>query len=136
MVGKKLVVKVVNARNLMPKDGQGSASAFVQVVFDGQRKTTRPIVKDLNPIWEETFEFPITDIADMANEVLEIDVFDNSRKPVGKKSKFLGRVSLNGSEFVEQGKETLNFYRLDKRGLFSLVRGELGLIIYYIDDSG
>ncbi|KAI5081726.1 hypothetical protein GOP47_0001469 [Adiantum capillus-veneris] len=132
--GSKLVVRVVNARNLMAKDGQGSSSAFVQVVFDGQRKATRSIMRDLNPTWDETLEFPVADFDDMNNEILEINVFNNSRRPAGKKGKFLGRVCLHGSTFVKKGQEQLNYYKLDKRGLFSLVRGELGLMIYYTDE--
>ncbi|MCO5611245.1 hypothetical protein L7F22_065497 [Adiantum nelumboides] len=134
VAGTKLVVRVVSARNLMPKDGEGSSSAFVQAIFDGQRKATRSIMKELNPTWDETLEFPINDFDDMTNEILEINVFDNSRRPAGKKGKFLGRVCLHGSTFVRKGQEQLNYYRLDKRGLFSLVRGELGLMIYYTDE--
>ncbi|KAH7277996.1 hypothetical protein KP509_38G019300 [Ceratopteris richardii] len=135
-VGSKLLVKVVRATNLMGKDGQGSSSAYVQVIFDGQRKMTRSIMRDCNPVWDETMEFPITQYTDLATEVLEIEVIDNSKKPSGKKNKSLGRIWLHGSTIAKKGQEQLVYYKLDKKGLFSLVRGELGLIVCYIDEMG
>lgn len=36
MAIRKLIVEVCSAKNLMPKDSQGTASAYVIVDFDGQ----------------------------------------------------------------------------------------------------
>ena len=48
---RRVVVEVCNARNLMPKDGQGTACAYAVVDFDGQRRRTATRPRDLNPQW-------------------------------------------------------------------------------------
>ncbi|KAJ1417473.1 C2 domain [Sesbania bispinosa] len=48
---RRLVVDVVDARNLLPKDGQGSSSPYVIADFDGQRKRTTTRFKELVFSW-------------------------------------------------------------------------------------
>ncbi|KAM2065644.1 hypothetical protein ACFX16_028888 [Malus domestica] len=55
----KLVVEVVDAHDLMPKDGKGSASPFVQVDFVNKLSRTKTIPKNLNPIWNQKLFFDI-----------------------------------------------------------------------------
>nr|KYP67279.1 Rabphilin-1 [Cajanus cajan] len=57
----KLGVDVVSAHNLLPKDGQGSSNAFVELYFDGQKFRTTIKERDLNPVWNESFYFNISD---------------------------------------------------------------------------
>nr|CAD1819737.1 unnamed protein product [Ananas comosus var. bracteatus] len=71
---RKLVVEVVEARNLLPKDGTGTSSPYVRVDFDGQRRKTRTAQRDLNPTWNEALEFDVAAAADL-DEPLEVDVF-------------------------------------------------------------
>lgn len=47
----KLGVEVVSAHNLLPKDGQGSSSASIELCFDDQRFRTTMKEEDLDPIW-------------------------------------------------------------------------------------
>ncbi|KAH8491384.1 hypothetical protein H0E87_023507 [Populus deltoides] len=130
---RKLVVEVCNARNLMPKDGQGTASAFATVDFDGQRRRTKTKLRDLNPEWDEKLEFLVHDTDSMATETLEISLYND--KKTGKRSTFLGKVRIAGSAFVKSGGETLVYYPLEKRSVFSQIKGELGLKVYYIDED-
>ncbi|KAJ6884126.1 protein QUIRKY-like [Populus alba x Populus x berolinensis] len=128
---RKLIVEVCNARNLMPKDGQGTTSAFATVDFDGQRRRTKTKLRDLNPEWDEKLEFLVHDTDSMAAETLEISLYND--KKTGKRSTFLGKVRIAGSAFVKSGGETLVYYPLEKRSVFSQIKGELGLKVYYID---
>ncbi|KAJ6975025.1 protein QUIRKY-like [Populus alba x Populus x berolinensis] len=130
---RKLIVEVCNARNLMPKDGQGTASAFATVDFDGQRRRTKTKLRDLNPEWDEKLEFLVHDTDSMAAETLEISLYND--KKIGKRSTFLGKVRIAGSAFVKSGGETLVYYPLEKRSVFSQIKGELGLKVYYIDED-
>ena len=57
----KLGVEVASAHDLVPKDGQGSSSTYVELHFDGQRFRTTTKNKDLSPFWNESFYFTITD---------------------------------------------------------------------------
>jgi len=133
MTTRKLIVEVCNAHNLMPKDGQGTSSPYAIVDFDGQRHRTKTKPRDLNPQWNEKLEFLVNDPDSIAAEVLEVNVYND--KKIGKRSNFLGRLKIWGSSFVKQGLETMVYYPLDKRSVFSQVKGELGLKVYYVDEE-
>ncbi|KAI5316840.1 hypothetical protein L3X38_036547 [Prunus dulcis] len=83
---RKLIVEVCNAKNLMPKDGQGTASAYAIVDFDGQRRRTKTKQRDLNPEWDEKLEFLVHDNDSMASEILEINLYND--KKTGKRNTF------------------------------------------------
>lgn len=131
--GRKLVVEVCNAKNLMPKDGQGTASAYAIVDFDGQRRRTKTKSRDLNPQWDEKLEFNVHDTETMASEILEVNLYND--KKTGKRSTFLGKVKISGGTFAKSGSETIVYYPLEKRSVFSQIKGELGLKVYYIDED-
>ncbi|KAG8367747.1 hypothetical protein BUALT_Bualt16G0105000 [Buddleja alternifolia] len=132
---RKLTVEVSNAKNLMPKDGQGTASAYVIVDFDGQRRRTKTVFRDLNPQWDEKLEFLVHDADSMAAEILEINVYNDKKS--GKRSTFLGKVKISGSNFVKSGEDAaaLVYYPLEKRSVFSQIKGEIGLKVWYVDEE-
>lgn len=134
MTTRKVIVEVADAKNLTPKDGEGSASAFVKVDFDGQRKRTKTKYKDLNPAWNEKLEFTISDPSTMIGEELEVEVYNDKKTTTGRRSHFLGRVKLLGSELPKMGEETLVYYPLQQKRIFSCIKGVLGLKIYYFDE--
>ncbi|XP_043718794.1 FT-interacting protein 3-like [Telopea speciosissima] len=125
---EKLVVEVVRARNLMPKDGKGSSSAFVEVEFENQRQRTQVKRKDLNPVWKEKLVFNVNDVAELRYRAVEINVF-NERKS-GSNRNFLGKVRISCSNIVREVEEIAQLYTLEKRSLFSNVRGEISLKLY------
>lgn len=131
--GRKVLVEVSNARNLMPKDGQGTASAYAIVDFDGQRRRTKTKLRDLNPQWDERLEFFVHDPESMVSETLEINVYND--KKTGKKGTFLGKVKISGSSFAKLGSESLIYYPLEKRSVFSQIKGEIGVKVWYEDEA-
>ncbi|KAL5702574.1 Multiple C2 domain and transmembrane region protein 10 [Ranunculus cassubicifolius] len=128
MVEEKFVVEVVGAHNLMPKDGEGSSSAFVEVEFENQTLKTTVKYKDLNPVWNEKLVFHVADVADLPYRTVEVNIY-NERKS-GNSRNFLGKVRISGSSIVKEGEEMAQIYTLDKRSLFSHVRGEISLKLY------
>ncbi|KAJ7297998.1 hypothetical protein O6H91_Y022900 [Diphasiastrum complanatum] len=130
---RTLFVEVGSAHNLMPKNGHGSASPYCILDFDGQRRKTKVKNNDLNPVWNERFDFPVSDPSEMAMEALDVHVYSERRN--GNKDNFLGRVRIHGSSFVKRGEEAIVSYALEKRHLFSHVKGELRLKIWYSDDQ-
>ncbi|XAR64883.1 hypothetical protein NMG60_11008769 [Bertholletia excelsa] len=130
---RKLIVEVCNAKNLMPKDGQGTASAYAIVDFDGQRRRTKTKFRDLNPEWDEKLEFLVNDVDSMASEVLELNLYND--KKTGKRSTFLGKVKIAGSAFAKSGSETMVYYPLEKRSVFSQIKGEIGIKVWYVDET-
>lgn len=125
---EKLVVEVVAAHNLMPKDGEGSSSSFVEVEFENQRQRTQVKMRDLNPVWNEKLVFHVNDVADLPYRTIEVNVFNEKRSNTSRN--FLGRVRISGSNIAREGEEMAQLYTLDKRSLFSHVRGELSLKLY------
>lgn len=132
---RKLSVEVCNAKNLMPKDGQGTACAYVIVDFDGQRRRTKTKPRDLNPQWDEKLEFLVHDPEAMASETLEINVYNDKNKAGAKRSTFLGKVKISGASVVPSGSESLIYYPLEKRSVFSQIKGEIGLKVCYVDEA-
>ncbi|KAF5730138.1 hypothetical protein HS088_TW20G00508 [Tripterygium wilfordii] len=133
---RKLLVEIVDARDLLPKDGQGSSSPYVVADFDGQKKRTSTRFRDLNPVWNETLEFIVSDPDNMDYEEIEIEVFNDKKygNGSGRKNHFLGRVKLNGSQFARRGEEGLVYFALEKKSVFNWIRGEIGLRICYYDE--
>ncbi|KAL8543691.1 hypothetical protein ACS0TY_004311 [Phlomoides rotata] len=128
----KLGVDVVSAHNLLPKDGQGSSSAFVELCFDGQRYHSTIKEKDLNPVWNESFYFNISDPSILHSLTLDAYIYNHLKATQSRT--FLGKVSINGTSFVPYLDAVVLHYPLEKRGIFSRVRGELGLKVYITDD--
>ena len=106
--------------------------------FDGQRKRTSTKYRDLNPVWNEPLEFVVCDPDNMEFEELEIEVLNDKRygnaSGSGRKNHFLGRLKLYGSQFSKRGEEGLVYFPLEKKSVFSWIRGEIGLRIYYYDE--
>ncbi|KAL6176592.1 hypothetical protein ACLB2K_053225 [Fragaria x ananassa] len=129
----KLIVEVHDASDLMPKDGDGFASPFVEVDFDQQRQRTQTKPKDLNPYWNEQLVFNVTNPRDLSNNTIDVVVY-NDRKS-GHHKNFLGRVRISGvSVPLSESEATLQRYPLDKRGLFSNIKGDIALRIYAVQD--
>ncbi|KAK9270000.1 hypothetical protein L1049_025573 [Liquidambar formosana] len=129
----KLVVEVVEASDLMPKDGQGSASPFVEVGFDDQQHRTATKPKDLNPSWNERLVFDIQNPAHLPNKTIDVTVYNDQR--AGHHKNFLGRVRISGASVpLSESEATVQRYPLDKRGLFSHIKGDIALRIYAVHD--
>ncbi|XP_022718274.1 FT-interacting protein 1-like [Durio zibethinus] len=132
----KLVVEVLEAYDLMPKDGQGSASPFVEVEFDEQRKRTQTKHKDLNPSWNEKLVFNVNNLGDVANKTIHVTVYNDREGNHGHHNNFLGRVRISGvSVPLSESDSSVQHYPLDKRGLFSHIKGDIALKIYAVHDG-
>ncbi|XP_050284018.1 FT-interacting protein 1-like [Quercus robur] len=128
----KLVVEVVDANDLMPKDGEGSASSFVEVDFDSQLSRTKTVPKNLNPIWNQKLFFNFDETKNH-HPAIEISVY-NERRPIPGRN-FLGRVRIPCSNIVKKGEEAYQRLQLERKWLFSSVKGEIGLKIYLSPES-
>ncbi|XP_010521156.1 PREDICTED: FT-interacting protein 1-like [Tarenaya hassleriana] len=127
----KLVVEVVEARALKAKDGNGSASPFVEVDFDQQRQRTQTRHKDLNPHWNERLVFNVADPTALPDKSIHVAVYDHNHR------KFLGRVRISGiSVPLSESEASIQSYPLDKRGLFSHISGDISLRIYALPHGG
>ncbi|CAO2835651.1 unnamed protein product [Amaranthus hypochondriacus] len=128
----KLGVEVTAAHDLVAKDGEGSSSAYVELKFDDQRFRTSTKEKDLNPVWNETFYFNISDPNNLSNLTLEALVYSYNK--LNHSKDFLGKVCISGSSFVPYSDAAEFYFPLEKRHIFSRVKGELGLKVFITDD--
>lgn len=129
----KLVVEVVDAHNLMPKDGEGSASPFVEIDFGNQLSRTTTLPKNLNPIWNQKLLFNLEEARNYLHRIIEVSVY-HQRKPIPGRN-FLGRVRIPCSYIVKKGDEVYQRFQLESKWLFSFVKGEIGLKIYFSSES-
>ncbi|KAK1397942.1 FT-interacting protein 1 [Heracleum sosnowskyi] len=125
---QKLVVEVIAAHNLMPKDGEGSSSPFVEIEFENQRQKTQVKYRSLEPTWNEKLVFYVNNVADLPYRTIDVNVFNEKRS--NNSRNFLGKVRVSGSNICREGEEIAQLFTLDKRSLFSHVRGEISLKIY------
>ncbi|KAF3441254.1 hypothetical protein FNV43_RR15167 [Rhamnella rubrinervis] len=131
---RKLIVEVVDARNLLPKDGHGTSSPYVQVDYYGQRRRTHTAVRDLDPTWKEALEFNVGKPSDVFEDVLEVHVYHDKNYGPTRRNNFLGRIRLSSSQFVNKGEEALIYFPLEKKSLFNWIQGDIGLKVYYVDE--
>ncbi|KDP35107.1 hypothetical protein JCGZ_10949 [Jatropha curcas] len=139
----KLVVEVLDASDLMPKDGQASANPFVQVDFDEQRQRTKTKARDLNPYWNEKLVFNINNPRDLPNKTVEVVLYHDKKVESGAAhahghdKNFLGRVRISGVSIpLSESEANIQRFPLEKRGLFSNIKGDIALKIYAVVDNG
>ncbi|XP_061371531.1 FT-interacting protein 3-like [Gastrolobium bilobum] len=128
----KLGVEVVSAHDLVPKDGKGSSSTFVELHFDDQKFRTTTKDNDLSPVWNESFYFNIADPSKLPNLTLEASIYHYNKNNGSKV--VLGKVRLTGTSFVQYSDAVLLHYPLEKKAIFSRTKGELGLKVFVTDD--
>lgn len=127
----KLVVEVLDASDLNPKDGKGSANPFVQIDFDEQQVKTQTKHKDLNPYWNEKFVFNINNNStDLAHKTIEVVIYNhNEKKASSSKKNFLGRVRISGvSVPLSESESTVKRYPLENS------KGDIALRIFAFHD--
>ncbi|KAL9276338.1 hypothetical protein ACSQ67_026116 [Phaseolus vulgaris] len=74
----KLVVRVIESKNLPPTDPNGLSNPYVRLQLGKQRFRTKVIKKNLNPKWNEEFSFRVHDLnEELVLSVMEEDKFFN-----------------------------------------------------------
>lgn len=130
----KLVVEVISAHNLMPKDKQGSSSAYIEVEFAHQRFRTVTKDKDLSPVWNEKFSFNVPDPSNFSSETIDVHVYHENKSAHTKN--FMGRVRIYGSSVVREEEAVVQHFPLEKRGIFSHIKGDVALKVYFVEENG
>ncbi|XP_048225606.1 C2 and GRAM domain-containing protein At1g03370 [Ricinus communis] len=71
----RLLVRVIEARNLPPMDPNGLSDPYVRVQLGKQKFKTKVVKRNLNPSWGEEFSFRVDDL----NEEIVISVLDEDK---------------------------------------------------------
>lgn len=122
----------MSAYDLAAKDGQGSSNPFVELHFDGQRLRTTTKEKDLNPVWNESFYFSISDPNNLSNLPLEAYVYNHNK--ANNEKTCIGKVRLTETSFVAYSDAVVLHYPLEKRSILSRAKGELSLKVFVTND--
>uniref|UniRef100_A0A8I7B8L9 C2 domain-containing protein n=1 Tax=Hordeum vulgare subsp. vulgare TaxID=112509 RepID=A0A8I7B8L9_HORVV len=141
----KLIITVELALGLIPRDGHGSPSAYVELCLNGHRIRTTIKEEDRHPVWNETFWFDVSPHPSNIHDlVIEASVY-NTKEPIqGPGKYFLGMVTRNGDSFRRLCEPTqpcitqqAAHYPLERRRGMPMVgvRGELLLNGYILDET-
>uniref|UniRef100_A0ACD5Y3E3 Uncharacterized protein n=2 Tax=Avena sativa TaxID=4498 RepID=A0ACD5Y3E3_AVESA len=132
----KLGVEVAGAHDLMMPNGQEFPGVFVMLTFDFQQFRTTIKERGVNPVWDESFYFDISDPSNLHKIVLEASVYNTNKSIQQGENPFLGKVRINGASFQPFRDAVRSRYPLEKGGMFSHgVRGGLGLKVYIADEA-
>ncbi|KAL7590015.1 hypothetical protein Lser_V15G37955 [Lactuca serriola] len=99
-----LSVTVISAEDLPPADLMGKADPFVVLTMKktGTKNKTRVVNENLNPIWNQTFDFVVED---GLHDMLIVEVWDHDT--FGKD--FMGRCILTLTRVILEGEYKDNF---------------------------
>ncbi|WJX23004.1 hypothetical protein P8452_12254 [Trifolium repens] len=124
----KLVVRVIEAKNLPPMDPNGLSDPYVRLQLGKQRFRTKVIKKNLNPKWDEEFSFKVDDL----KEELLISVMDEDKFLIDD---FVGQLKVPMSLVFDEEIKSLGtaWYSLQPKSKKSKNKesGELRLSIYF-----
>ncbi|KAE9591544.1 hypothetical protein Lal_00039054 [Lupinus albus] len=124
----KLVVRVIEAKNLPPTDPNGLSDPYVRLQLGKQRFRTKVIKKCLNPKWDEEFSFRVDDL----NEELVISVMDEDKFLIDD---FVGQLKVPMSLVFDEEIKSLGtaWYSLQPKSkkIKNKESGEVRLSIYF-----
>lgn len=107
----KLVVRVIEAKDLPPTDPNGLSDPYVRLQLGKQRFRTKVIKKNLNPKWDEEFSFKVDDLS----EELVISVMDEDKFLIDD---FVGQLKVPMSLVFDEEIKSLGtaWYSLQPKG--------------------
>ncbi|KAF7840489.1 C2 and GRAM domain-containing protein [Senna tora] len=124
----KLVVRVIEAKNLPPTDPNGLSDPYVRVQLGKQRFKTKVVKKSLNPKWDEEFCFRVDDLKEeLVFSVMDEDKYFNDD--------FVGQLKVRVSDVFDEDIKSLGtvWYSLQPKNKKSKNKecGEIRLSIYF-----
>ncbi|CAN0908756.1 C2 and GRAM domain-containing protein At1g03370 [Linum grandiflorum] len=128
----KLVVRVIQGRNLPAMDPNGLSDPYVKLQLGKQRFKTKVVKKNLNPTWGEEFSFKVEDL----KEELVISVLDEDKY---FNDDFVGQLKVPVSQVFDADNKSLgtSWYSLQPKTKKSKTKecGEILLTILFSQNN-
>ncbi|CAM8890299.1 unnamed protein product [Rhodiola kirilowii] len=123
----KLVVRVIEARNLPAMDLNGLSDPYVRLQLGRQRSRTKVVKKCLTPSWGEEFNFRVEDLS----EELLISVMDEDKY---FNDDFIGQLKVPVSDVFDNELKSLDtaWYSLKPKDKSSRIRNAVKFFYLYI----
>lgn len=128
----RVVLRLIQAQNLMPVDPNGKSDPYCVInslkTAQGNRIQTKVVSANLDPVWDETFEFELPS----SSWSFRIDLMDYDSET---KSKPLGFVEMKASDWTISSKERTQWVTVqDGSGsLYVGLRAAVGLGLQRVD---
>lgn len=122
----KLLVRVIEARNIPAMDLNGFSDPYVKLQLGKQRFKTKVVKKCLNPSWCEEFTFRVEDLKDeLAIYVLDEDKYFNDD--------FIGQIKVPVSQVFDANDTSLGtaWYTLQPKNKKANTK-ECGNSLYFV----
>ncbi|XP_051128649.1 C2 and GRAM domain-containing protein At1g03370-like [Andrographis paniculata] len=128
----KLLVRVLEAKNLPAMDLNGFSDPYVRLQLGRQKFRSKVVKKCLNPIWREEYTFKVDDL----NEELLVNVLDEDKY---FNDDFVGMIRLPISQVLEAKDKSLgtSWYKLQPKNNKSKTKdcGEILLTICLLQNN-
>ncbi|KAG6695636.1 hypothetical protein I3842_09G108100 [Carya illinoinensis] len=128
----KLLVRVIEARNLPAMDLNGLSDPYVRLQLGKQKAKTKVVKKSLDPLWDEEFGFRVDDL----NEELLVSVLDEDKY---FNDDFVGQLKVPVSRVFDSDDQSLGpaWYSLQPKNKKSKNKdcGEILLTIYFSQNN-
>jgi len=120
-----LVLHVQEGRELhIPGKGRGDPYIKTYIMPDPKKATKRKLAvkhKSTDPIWGEEIRYPMTNVENYVNQILQISVWDNN------KGVLMGRTSIKMSEVLPPKTGLIGWFEL-----FQLPQGDTAFHVHHI----
>uniref|UniRef100_A0A0D6R6Y7 C2 domain-containing protein n=1 Tax=Araucaria cunninghamii TaxID=56994 RepID=A0A0D6R6Y7_ARACU len=104
---------VVTAHAAEDVEGKRHTNPYVQLIFMGEKKKTKPLKKNRDPRWEQDFEFMLDEAP--VNEKLHVDVISKGMGFTLHRKEHLGYVDINLSDVIYNKRINEIYHLVDSR---------------------
>eukprot|EP00741_Cyanophora_paradoxa_P023381 tig00000254_g22587.t1 len=118
----KLIVRVVEARDVPAKDSGGTSDPYVKVLFGAEERKTQVIEKTLRPKWSAAFDFAVRD--DKVRK-LRFEMFDKNKV---FKDEYMGEVEVDIDTLLAGGSARSAWYPMQDKS-----RGRAGELLLELE---
>ena len=91
-MSSRVTVQALSAKNLPAKDIGGSSDPYVKIVAGKATTKSKTVMKQLNPVWNETLQLEHVDVHDIESKTLKVEVWDWDRF---KPNDLIGRAEID-----------------------------------------